>query len=239
MYNGITIFTITYNEEFMLPFFIKHYREMFPGCNIVVYDNESTDDTVKIAKENNCEVITYKTDNQISDRKYLEIKNNCWKNSNTNWNIVCDCDELCLISEGDLIEEDFLGSSIIKLIGYDMVNLSDENTIILEELNFGARNYLYDKCLIFNKECISEINYQPGCHELIPIGNIKYQQIKYYKLLHYKYIGFDFLCKRYSLFYERLSHENKTMGWGIQYTKDIESIKTVFEKKRTSAIKLW
>jgi hypothetical protein len=237
MYNGITIFTITYNEEFILPFFIKHYREKFPNCNIVVYDNESTDDTVKIAKENNCEVITYKTDNQISDSKYLEIKNNCWKNSNTNWNIVCDCDELCLINESELIVEDSLGSSIIKLEAYDMVNLSDDDLIILEDLNFGSRSHIYDKCLIFNKGCISEINYQPGCHTLSPIGDVKYQTNNY-KLLHYKYLGFDFLCKRYNLFYGRLSHENKVMGWGTQYTQDIQSIKNVFDEKRKTAIKL-
>lgn len=238
MYNGITIFTITYNEEFMLPFFIKHYRERFPECNIIVYDNESTDDTVKIAKENNCEVITYKTNNQISDSKYLEIKNNCWKNSRTNWNIVCDCDELCQITESDLIEEDASGSSIIKLVGYDMVNLSNEDTIVLEDLNSGARNHMYDKCLILNKEHISEINYQPGCHDVRPIGNIKYQ-IKDYRLLHYKYIGFDFLCKRYSLFFERLSDENKRRGWGVQYTKDIQSIKHTFEVKRIESKRLW
>jgi glycosyltransferase involved in cell wall biosynthesis len=222
----------------MLPFFIKHYRERFPECNIVVYDNESTDDTVKIAKENNCEVITYKTNNQISDSKYLEIKNNCWKNSKTNWNIVCDCDELCQITESDLIEEDAIGYSIIKLVGYDMINLSNEDTIILEDLNFGARNHMYDKCLIFNKEHISEINYHPGCHDVRPIGNIRCQT-KDYRLLHYKYIGFDFLCKRYSLFYERLSDENKSRGWGIQYTKDIQSIKTTFEVKRIEAKQLW
>ena len=71
----ITIYTVAYNEELMLPFFIKHYRTLFPECHIVVYDNQSTDRTVEIAKESNCEVIQYDTDNKISDRKYLEIKN--------------------------------------------------------------------------------------------------------------------------------------------------------------------
>jgi len=36
----MTIYTITYNEELMLPYFIRHYRLRFPNCKIVVYDNE-------------------------------------------------------------------------------------------------------------------------------------------------------------------------------------------------------
>jgi glycosyltransferase involved in cell wall biosynthesis len=74
MYNGVTIFTVTYNEELLLPFFIRHYRERFPNCNIVVYDNESTDNTVKIAKENNCGVITFKTNNQYYESSLMEIR---------------------------------------------------------------------------------------------------------------------------------------------------------------------
>ena len=89
----ITIYTITYNEEVVLPYFITWYRNRFPDCRIVVYDNYSTDNTEKIALEHNCEVIKYDTNNQLSDSKYLEIKNNCWKTANTDWVIVCDCDE--------------------------------------------------------------------------------------------------------------------------------------------------
>jgi glycosyltransferase involved in cell wall biosynthesis len=47
----VTIYTITYNEELMIEFFINHYRKKFPGCEIVVFDNYSTDKTVEIAKK--------------------------------------------------------------------------------------------------------------------------------------------------------------------------------------------
>ena len=64
---------------------IKWYRERFPNCLIIVYDNESTDRSVQIALENNCKVISYSTNNQLSDSKYLEIKNNCWKTDYTSY----------------------------------------------------------------------------------------------------------------------------------------------------------
>jgi glycosyltransferase involved in cell wall biosynthesis len=46
----MTVFTITYNEELMLPYFVNHYRSRFTNCKIVVYDNESIDKTVDIAE---------------------------------------------------------------------------------------------------------------------------------------------------------------------------------------------
>ena len=35
----ITIYTITYNEEFIIPYFIKWYRDIFVDCKIIIYDN--------------------------------------------------------------------------------------------------------------------------------------------------------------------------------------------------------
>ena len=72
----VTIYTLTYNEEAMIEFFINHYRKRFPNCQINIFDNYSTDETIKIAKKNDCNVIMYDTKNKIQDNKYLEIKNN-------------------------------------------------------------------------------------------------------------------------------------------------------------------
>ncbi len=71
----ISIFTITYNEEVILPYFIKWYRERFPNCKIVVYDNESTDGTKNICLNTpNLQYIPYYTGNKLSDSTYLKIK---------------------------------------------------------------------------------------------------------------------------------------------------------------------
>jgi hypothetical protein len=238
MYNGITIYTITYNEEIVLPFFIEHYRKNFPNCRIVIYDNESTDSTVEIAKKNNCEVILYNTNNQISDRTYLDIKNNCWLNSKTHWNIICDCDEFCDITEHKIIEEDKKNVSIINLSGYDMVNLSDdENSIQIRELTNGYKNNFYNKSLIFNKEKILSINYEPGCHKANPIGVINYSDVDF-KLLHYKYIGMNYLVLRYELFENRLSDENKKLGWGVHYRQTKEKILEHYKQIQKNSVKI-
>ena len=116
----ITIYTITYNEQFILPHFIKWYRDKFPDCRIVIYDNESTDNTVGIAYENNCEVVFYSTNNKLTDSKYLEIKNNCWKDANTDWVVVCDADEFLEVDKNMLNTD----QTIYKSKGYNMCNVN-------------------------------------------------------------------------------------------------------------------
>ena len=99
----ITIYSIAYNEEILLPYFIRFYRTRFPDCNIVIYDNCSTDSTKKIALSESCSVINFDTNNEINEYKYLEVKNHCWKQSLTDWVLVCDIDEWFDVTENDRV----------------------------------------------------------------------------------------------------------------------------------------
>ena len=78
------------------------------------------------------------------------------------------------------------GVTIIKGVGFDMVN-PDPGIIDIKNMNYGMRNSVYDKVLLFNKNHINDINYNPGCHSCNPIGNINYNKNQY-KLYHNKYV---------------------------------------------------
>jgi glycosyltransferase involved in cell wall biosynthesis len=231
----ITIYTLTYNEEVMIEFFIQHYRRNFPGCIINIYDNESTDRTVEIAKSYGCNIITYKTNNTLSDSEYLKIKNNCWVESTTDWVLVCDCDELLEINEHNLLTEINNNTTIIKPEGYSLMNNNDE--INLKIMEFGFRDFGFDKCVLFNSEKINEINYSPGCHSCSPVGDVKYNTDKY-RLLHYKYLSPQYSVDRHKMFGERLSDDNKKRGWGIHYTFSSDSIIEFYKTKQKELIKL-
>jgi hypothetical protein len=235
----IHVYTITYNEEVLLPFFINHYRNSFTNCKITIYDNESTDKTVEIAKNENCEVINYSTGDKLTDSKYLEIKNNCWKNSESDWVIVCDCDELIQVNYKQLIEEEKIGTNIIKPIGYSIMNYDDNLT--LDQMEFGFRDVGFDKSILFNKKYINEINYGPGCHHSYPIpkkdSSIIYNK-NIYKLIHYKYLYPNYTVNRHKLFANRLSSENKIRGWGYHYNSSESSIINYYEEKKKDLIKL-
>jgi hypothetical protein len=75
----------------MLPYFLNHYSKMVD--KIVVYDNQSTDNSVEILKSfKGCEIEIrdYNTNNEIQDGTLMMVKNNCWKNDNSDYIIVLD-----------------------------------------------------------------------------------------------------------------------------------------------------
>ena len=215
---NITIHTICYNEEVILPYFIKWYRDKFPDCEIIIYDNFSTDNTVKIALENNCKVIQYDTNNKLSDSKYLEIKNNCWKDANTEWVIVCDADEFLDINSNNLNTN----QTLFKSKGYNMCNV--DNITEYDTIRYGIEAVQYDKVVCFNKTYIREINYTPGCHSCNPVGDVIYTDIRP-KLLHMKFLNEDLLVEKYKSYASRLSDENLKQNWGYHYKSEEQNIR--------------
>ncbi len=220
----ITIYTLTYNEEVLMQYMIDHYRSRFSDCHIVVYDNNSTDKTVEICKNNKCEIRSYPANNQLDDGLHMRIKNSCWKDASTDWVLTCDLDELLDINEDQLKAEEAAGSTIIKTEAWTMVNMLDTfDKQSLDAITQGFRDPGYDKSLLFNKKHIKEINYNPGCHGCNPVGHTIYS--KTYQLRHYQYINPGlFVAKRMETA-KRLSAENKKNGWGLPQTSGTEQDK--------------
>jgi hypothetical protein len=220
----LTIYTITYNENFMLPFFIKHYRTRFPNCTIVVCDNYSNDNTVSIAKSNDCIVCYYDSNDTIRDDFYINIKNNIWKDPQgiwtgnhvcqTKWCAVVDCDEFVDITSEVLNHADF---NIVQTTGYDMWG-EDGN---LEAIDSGVLSIGYSKVCFFKPSEILEINYEIGAHRAAPKPQNNHE-VKFnttpINLHHYKYISLDYMTQRHALYCNRLSEKNKQHRWSIHYT---------------------
>ena len=232
----ITLYTIAYNESLLIQFMIDHYRERFPGCRIVVYDNMSTDHTAKIALANGCKVIPFDTNNQIQDSCYLEIKNNCWKNALTDWVLICDTDELLDINEKQLSTEEDSGTSIIRSEGYDMVNMEDN--LDIAGIKYGVRDPVYDKTCLLNKKFVGEINYTIGCHGCNPKGTITYSK-NAYKLYHYLLINEKLTVEKFRTYASRLSPENLEHGWGSHYLMTLEDIHEDYTENRRVAVKMF
>ena len=222
----LTIYTISYNEELVLPQFIKWYRSRFTDCKIVVYDNESTDNTEKIAMDNNCEVVNYYTDNKLSDSAYLKIKNNAWKQAETDWVMVVDCDEFVDITENDLIELESSKKTIVSAVGFNMCNV--KGLTELADIKHGVRAGQYDKSILFNKKYIKEINYEAGCHTCTPKGVVNYAK-GLVNLYHMILINEQFLVDKYLRNASRMSDENKRNKWGHHYLQNEETVRANYK----------
>jgi glycosyltransferase involved in cell wall biosynthesis len=226
---------MAFNESILMQFMIDHYRSRFPNCKFIVYDNESTDNTVDIILNNKCQVQQYSSNKQIDDFKLREHKNNCWKGADTDWVLVCDVDELLDITEKDLIDEISKGTTLIKSEAYTMVNMEDNYNI--SNIKYGLRDSNYDKMFLFNKKYIKEINYECGAHKCYPIGQIKYSDTQY-KMYHHRFIHPDLCVARYKLTADRLSEANKRAGMGSYYFNSESGIRQEFQNRRNIAIKV-
>lgn len=241
----ITLYTICYNEQEMLPYFLNHYSKMVD--KIVVYDNYSTDNSRQILesfKDCEIEIIDYDTNNQYSEESQTNLRNNCWKNdTDSNYIIVVDIDEI--IYHPNFRE--FLSSNknidCFKPIGYDMICddvPTDHSKQIYEIVKTGTLNTMYSKVALFRRENISETNFKYGSHlsSFLGIKTLMVHESKGdLKLLHYKCLSYEYVVKKHSDYSKRRSEFSKKNGLGFHYDFSRDKILEEFNKlKRTSTI---
>ena len=228
----IELFTICYNEEKIMPFFLDHYS----FCDkITIYDNASTDNSTKIAQNynlTNVEVCNYDTNNTLDDSVYLQIKNNVWKKSKCDYIIVVDIDEFLYHPNLKQFIMD-TRQPIYKPYGYNMISETfPTEGRLTTQIKTGAPEINYSKQVLFSPLYISEINYTPGCHHADPIdknGNkVIPAQYNELKLLHYKNISLDYRLEKHKLYSTRYSNYNMTTGAGSHYMYSQEAQRDEF-----------
>lgn len=233
-----TIFILCYNEEVLLPHTIKHYKTQLPNSTIVIYDNYSSDNSVKIAKEHGCIVTQWDSNNEINDYRYLTIKNHCWKMVKDGWVIVVDMDEWLCVTEEDLVEEEKKNTCILSVKGYDIVGKS--KTYDLSDISpstICASVYCPEenKHLCFYRKAIHEMNYEPGAHKCQPLyfsneyTNLAYEKKSFYSKKtyinkHMNFLGLKYIIQKMIKRYERSKRMREQYQLATHYTNNIQEI---------------
>lgn len=225
----IEAFAICYNEEMLLPYYLRHYGAF---CDeITIYDNHSTDNSRRIIAQHpqtNC--ILYDSGNEIRDDIYLQIKNNCWKNSKADWVIIGDIDEL-VYHPNIRSELERTKATVIRPALFNMYSETFPSTTgqIWEEVVLGLPGGR--KANLFRPDQVKEMDYDPGCHVSDPKGHIVIEDSRTIKTLHMKNLGRDYLISRKQLLNSRLSSLNKKLGWGIHYQEPDAKTAQYFEEE--------
>ncbi len=174
----IAVYAPCYNEELMLPYFLRHYKQY--TADITIYDNQSTDRSKDIAKASGCTLREFDSGNKARNDLRTNIKNNAWKEKRgkVDWVIVVDIDEF--VYHTDLISILTISKnkdiSVFYGKGYQMIsevepNFIDSTKQLYETHKLGVLDSRYDKACIFNPNTLAEISYVDGCHKARPRMN--------------------------------------------------------------------
>lgn len=201
----IHLFFINWNDAFYIP----HIKENYHYCEkIVMFDNYSTDNSCQIAQSLGMEVRKFGKSGQLNDQHYIDVKDQCWKESRelADYVIVCDADEFL---KGDIMS---LTSSLPKVQGYNFVSESMD----LPNVNTGYPDEQYSKRIIFDPKRIEEIGYVHGAHVCKPKGDISdHDQLS---LHHYRALGgWRRLYERHRDYCKRMSPFNRKHNMGHHY----------------------
>lgn len=121
---SVEVITFTYNESLHIDYLVKWYSARFRNLKITVYDNHSTDDTVAKARSLGCKVISWGHASHRDERLFTNLKNQCFKESVSDYFVICDVDELLDVTELDLIAKQ---PAAVQGIGYQMVGTNNIN----------------------------------------------------------------------------------------------------------------
>lgn len=232
----IELYVLCYNEEKMILHSLNYYAQF---CNkIIVIDNQSTDDSIKLAKHfENVEVRYLPTGNEFVEDVLTFSRNNCWKGSTADFVIVCDMDELLYDENliGKLQVAKQLNISIPGIEGYNMMSddfPNDYKKLIIDQVKYGVRTNRFDKRIIFDPKKVKEMNYRPGAHLCNPVlhDDVSNESSIEFKLLHYKYLGKEYLYQKHQRYAQRMSDVSKEKKHGAEYLEGENHINRMFEQ---------
>ena len=239
----IWVYTVCYNEEKLIPYFLQHYDF---AEKIIVYDNYSSDNGPNLLKDNKkIELRFYDTGGQLDCAEGRRLKNNIWKEAygKCDYVIVIDMDEFLYIKGGIIPFLRKYRPTIVKSTAYDMILLNN-NSIndkpLTDQIKNGVRSHYYDKTVLFSPNNIREMNYNLGCHKCVPKGIINYSPSPVI-LLHYKYaFGLDYIIKRHKMYASRMNESIRNQNSASEYWKltedDIRKDFNIYQKTSNKVI---
>ena len=221
------------NEEYMLPYFLRHYETF--ADKIFIFDDHSTDRTVEIARDHNKTILQdFKYNRGMNEDDFNDCFEKSYKKYSrdlADWVICVDGDEFIYNKNviGVLKEQKERGVQVIQSIGYMMVSevLPQKKGQIYEESKKGIRFPKYDKTVIFDPSL--DITFGEGRHTTnIPRG-AKVAQ-KDLLLLHYRYLSKEYFLERSNMQWPRTNMDDKTINYRMKrgvawYKRNLKSPK--------------
>ena len=186
------VYTIVWNEEFILPDFLLHYEKY--ADKIFIVDDHSTDATKYIATSHpKVTYIPYGFEG-LNEDEFNDTFYSLYKNNPSDWAIVADADEFIQGLEG----LEFQSKGVLETKGYMMIGKTGR----LEDCK-KVRMKTFDKPVVFDPSL--DVRFGDGRHTV----NLPTQESDL-ELWHYKYPSREYYEERNKLAYPRIMDEKDT-----------------------------
>jgi len=213
------ICSIVRNDEYILPYFIRHYSTF--ADKIFIIDDHSTDNTVEVALLfPKVELLHYEYDGGFNEDNFnYSLENNYIKHSRgiADWVMCVDSDEFIYHKDmhNILKEQRENGVRVLKTEGFMMISktLPNKEGQIYDESKEGIPMRQYGKTVIFDPNI--DISFGHGRHStFLPVG-IKAKKVGI-KLLHYRCLSRDYFITRSEHLYDRANYDEKTKNYRMK-----------------------
>ena len=198
----IDVYVMVYNEEFLLPYFLKHYGSF--AQNIYAFYDKSPDNSRKILSQHPKVTIIDLEEHGLNEGYWISelwTKYEEFSRGKADWVVLVDVDEF--LYHSNLMEvlkrEKELGTQLIQPQGFTMFSEALPTTTgqIYDEIKNGLPDYWATQCCLFDPDIY--IRFRPGCHSVLELqNNISFKKGKLIgvKMLHYRYFGRKYLEDR-------------------------------------------
>lgn len=238
--------TTTYNIAEKIPYVMPYYERMEID-KLIVFDNNSTDNTVELLSKYDFIEIRYYTTDSFDDNVILKLKNTIWKEykNDYDWCIVCDFDEV-LYSRRNfkevLYEKSQQGKTYLSKIGLNILSREFppiNGKLIHENVKHG---FIWDcdddifgtwgnKVILFDIKN-TDIEYtEIGAHNCRISEETNKPFDDDISFFHLKLIDFNYVLNISKLYHERIKKHNI-----ICYTNFIENLENIYSKSEKKSI---
>lgn len=215
-----------FNNEILLPYFLRHYETFCDKITIV--DFHSTDASNDIVRNHPfAELRFVGTPGVYDERDVTGTANEIYKEARgeARWVIVVDVDEI--IYHPNILEllkgYEHGGVTFPSTQAYQMVHhqLPKTSGQIYREIRTGFADDFYSRRAVFHPDI--DIHYWPGCdHGCDPVGPVVHSANTALKLLHYNFFGPDRWVQKYQERARRMSQVSREKDWGTIYLMNLK-----------------
>jgi hypothetical protein len=239
--NGMKVYLycLCWNDARMLPFFFMHFDQFVD--KYFIYDNGSTDDSLKMLKEHgDVEIVHFDVEGDSFVDEERRLGDTMWQGSDADWVIVTDIDELAYRPDmlGYLQSCREKGVTAIQTIGYEMVSddFPAQDRPLTDTVTLGVRSTGRDRLCIFDPKKITETNYSPGRHEADPKGLVVWPEYPEVLLLHFKQLGPKYAIARSAELKKGLKPGDIKNGWGFHYRWSAAKIRKIWKQLKEESL---